>query len=368
MKSRSLPFPSWSSFSEKIKFKVSIVLLMMLSIFGVFSFSLLHFSTTDPFPDFEIITEERQKEFGAFTVKVETGMFLKNFSEFNVAENKFIADAIIWFEFNSDEITLDTIGKFSFDNGTIIKKSPPDIRISDNKTRAKYDVRISFKSDLEYFKFPLEDHRVSLILTNNFVTPQEMFFDVDNSRFNYDSSIFIPNWSIRDVNTDTGFANPQLDVAQKDKSVSYPQASFVLNIQKNGIRKVLVIFLPLFLLVLLSVFSFLMSLSNTTGRFALASSALSGLLGYRFVIENMLPRVGYFTVTDTIYMFLLSIAFSIFVFQLLFTRAASLFLKKPARPDDELAAGKNRLETINMTVFLLVVITLLGSTVFSVLL
>ncbi|MFC1854542.1 hypothetical protein ACFLY6_01575 [Candidatus Dependentiae bacterium] len=310
----------WDWVANKVEVKIGIVSVTIASLFLIFALALAKFNTTDKYPEFNIIDEARQREFGAFTVKVTTGMFIKNFSVFDVVRNRFVADCILWFEYNSDEIMLDTINLFSFDNGRILKKSQADIKIQGRRTIAKYDVRVEFKSLLEYHKFPLEDHRISLILTNNFVTPYEMFFHVDNAFFNTAEGIFIPNWKIRDMNTDSGYASPQLDSRDNAKKVSYPLASFTLNVEKDGIRKVLVIFLPLFLAIFLAIFSFLTGKANSRGRITLASSAMTALLGYRFVIENMLPAVGYFTTTDSIYILLLALAFSIFVYQILLAR------------------------------------------------
>ena len=319
----------WEWIVTRVEFKVGVAAVAFFSLLTIFSIALLRFNTTDKYPEFHIIDETRQKEFGAFTVKVTTGMFVKNFSVFDVVKNRFVMDCILWFEYNSDEIMLDTINLFSFDNGKILKRSQADIKIDGRKTRAKYDVRVEFKGSLEYHKFPLEDHRISLILSNNFVTPYEMFFHVDNALFNVTEGIFIPNWQIRDMNTDAGYVSPQLDNRRLDKKESYPQASFTINVQKAGIRKVLVIFLPLFLAIFLAIFSFMMNLDNARMRMMMGSSAVTALLGYRFVIENMLPSVGYFTTTDFVYVLLLTLAFSVFVFQLLFARGVGKIAKSP---------------------------------------
>ncbi|MCK4499550.1 hypothetical protein KAU11_03585 [Candidatus Babeliales bacterium] len=315
--------------ATRVEFKIGVATVAVLLLLTIFSIALARFNTTDKYPEFQIINEARQKEFGAFTVKVTTGMFIKNFSTFNVVKNRFVMDCILWFEYNSDEIMLDTINMFSFDNGKILKRSQADIKIDGRKTRAKYDVRVEFKGALEYHKFPLEDHRISLVLSNNFVTPYEMFFHVDNAYFNSAEGIFIPNWQIRDMNTDSGYVSPQLDNRKQDKKESYPQASFTLNVEKAGIRKVLVIFLPLFLAIFLAIFSFMMNLDNARMRMMMGSSAVTALLGYRFVIENMLPSVGYFTTTDFVYVLLLALAFSVFVFQLLFARGVGKIAKAP---------------------------------------
>lgn len=364
--------PFFHKFTLFVWTKLLFGFLMILSVITTFYIQLKHFNTTDPVPEFLIIDEAKQKEFGAFTVKVQTGLFIKNFPVFDMIKNNFSADCIIWFEFNSDEITLDTIGKFSFESGKIAQISSPDIRIDGNKTFVKYDVRAEFKSNLNYYKFPFEDHRISLVLSNTFVTPQEMYYQLNETAFSVNKNIFISNWVIRDLNTDTGYSNPKLDTHDESKQTSYPQAAFILNFAKGGIRKVLIIYIPLFFGLLLSLCSFLMSLNNTVGRITLAISAVTALLGYRFVIEQMMPEVGYFTTTDSMYSMLFFTAFLVFMFQLLITRYTSIELEKKPDPQSKtpfipIDERLYRFEVINMLCFVGLVILITGATVWIVL-
>ena len=338
--------------------KITAIILSIAVIMGCFAYSLSYFKTTDPIPEFNIIDAAKQREFGAFTVKVNTGIYIKNFSNFDIIRGHFVVDALVWFEFNSDEVMLETIGKFTFDNGRFLKKSPPDIKIVANKTIATYDVRIDFKSSMNYHQFPLEDHRVSLVMTNNFVTPHEMFFLVDNTCFNIAPKVSISNWRIRDVYTDAGYTAPTLDTKDENKTTTFPKAIFLINMEKAGIKKLLVIFMPLYLAVFLSFFSFLMSIGNVIGRFSLAASGVSALLGYRFVIEKMIPEVGYFTTTDSIFTMLLMINFLVFVWQLLLGRSF------PAKPPPGFKSPQKKLdlfEMLNTLVFLFLLVLMTTS-------
>ena len=50
---------------------------------------------------------------------------------------------------------------------------------------------------------------------------------------------------------------------------------------------------------------------------SLSTGTLTGLIAYRFVIERVVPNVGYFTLTDHIYNLFLLIIFLIFVVNIL---------------------------------------------------
>lgn len=345
--------------------KVCFLFLLPVVIIGLFGYSLSSFNTTDLSPEFSIIDAAKQKEFGEFTVKVKTGLYLKNFTKFDVLNNQFIFDALLWFEYHANEIMLENIGKFSVDNGKVINKSAPDIRVFDDVVVATYDIRIDCKANLDFQKFPFEDHKLSIVITNNAVTPYEMFFIVDNTTFNVAPDLNISNWKIKSLNTDSGYFSPAVDTKSADKGSAYPKAIFTLNVQKTGIRKVLVIFLPIYLVMMLSLFSFLMAIGNYVGRFSLASAGVSAELGYRFVLDKMIPEVSYFTTADSLYLVLLVSSFLVFVSQLFLGRYCSLYVDT-ALPIEK-AEGIKFIEKINGVCFYVVLFIVISATCYLVL-
>lgn len=290
----------------------------------IFKINMRSFNTTDTLPQIKALNTEVLKTLGPFTVRVKTGMFIKNFPVFDIVKNTFLVDAIIWFEFHGDEIMLETIGKLSIDSGKLTYLSPPDIRIFEDRIFAKYNVLFELKTDLNFHKFPFEDHQLSIVLSNDFVTPEEMVFSVDASSFQTRPNIAPSGWKLQDMSVDAGILQLQLDKEDKTKKSEHPKALFVMKFMKDSARKALVIFVPLFSATFLALLSFVINIGNPVGKFSLAITSLTALLGYRFVIEQMLPQVGYLTTTDAIYLFLLLFIFIIFSFQLLITRYYAL--------------------------------------------
>lgn len=307
------------------KFKTLILLFFTFILIASFWITLTKTNMTDTIPELNPINTKVIKEFGPFTVNVKTGMFIKNFPTFDVIKNNFTIDSIIWFEFNSDEIPLETVEKFSFDNDKILYKSPPDIKVIANKIFAKFNVIFNVKTSLNYHKFPFEDHKIAIVLSNNFVTPSDMYFTTDSNSFQITPNIIPTSWKLKDLNVNCGYMNLNLDKQDQSKMVVAPKALFTIDIEKNGIRKILIIFIPLFATTYLSLFSFVMNMANVVGKFSLSITALTALLGYRFVIEQMMPQVGYLTTTDMIYILLLLISLICFIFQLLITRFFMLY-------------------------------------------
>ncbi len=227
---------------------------------------------------------------------------------------------------------------------------------------AKYNVIFELKTDLNFYKFPFEDHRLPIVLSNNFTTPREMIFTVDASSFQVKSHIAPAGWKFQDMNVDTGFLPLQLDRQDPSKKVENPKALFVLNFAKASARKALIIFIPLYSATFLSLFSFVMNASNIVGKFSIAITALTALLGYRFVIEQMMPTVGYFTTTDAIYLLLLFFSFIVFAIQLLLTRYYMVNAGK-----ENISKVEEKLEKINGIFFIIMTFLLVSLTTYIIL-
>lgn len=345
---------------RNVRVKVVLIGLLILYFCILIQYVSFRFSTSDPIPDLRV-TMGKIREARLSTVRVRTGLFIKNISLFDEIKNQFIIDSIIWFDFNHDELMLKTVEQFAIDNGKILYKSPPDIKIKDNKLFAKYNVLFEVRTDLRHYRFPFDDHRLSIILSNDSVTPDEMAFLVDRTSFGIAPNLFVSNWKIYDTNVNFGYSHLIIDEADKSSITSAPKALFMINFAKAGIRKILIIFLPILAAVFLSLCSFLMGISNTAGRLNLAIAGVTALLGYRFVIESMMPRVGYFTTTDEVYLMLLIIAFLCFMTQLLMTRYYAA--QEESAKNGKIASlekSKKIVETLNNIIFLIMLILLAG--------
>ncbi len=302
------------------KFKITALALCALYLAVITNVMLKRFNSTDMVPPLKPINTEALKALGPLTVRVKVGMFIKNFLVFDVSKNVFQIDALIWFLFNADEINLETVERFSFDNGKIIAKTPPDIKISGKEVFVKYNVIFEQKTDLNFHYYPLEDHRLPIMMTNDFVTPEEMIFMVDGSSFQIVDKIAPAGWNFRDLSVDTGVLSINLDKENAKNQIASPKALYIINVAKASARRTLVIFTPLYAMTFLGMLSYVMHATNPVGRITLATAAFTGLLGYRFVLEQMIPQVGYFTLADNVYLFLLIFSFLQFVLQLLMTR------------------------------------------------
>lgn len=290
-------------FAGLINPKVQIIsVLIMTSIFGVMLYSSVRrFDSVDPKPPIQT---------GQFpdATPVNVGLIITNAPEFNIADNKFTVDLILWFDFDSSKISLDTIKKFSFARGKIVERSEPYITKNEKNTFIRYRIRLSFSSPLNHELFPLNDHTLYLTLKNEYITPEKLLFKAPSSSFVIEPEAETDVWEVVGTNTESGHFVDILDITSS-KTLKYPAVVFSIDLAKQGMRKVFLIMLPMLILFILASFTFLLDPEKLASSIlGLSTGTLTGLIAYRFVIEGVVPNVGYFTLTDHIFnLFLIAI-------------------------------------------------------------
>lgn len=327
-----------------IKLKFAAFILLFFYIIGLFAYSLSYFRSEDPIPEVKVISVKMRKQFRDLSSKVKVGLLIRNFSTLDFINNNFVVDAMIWFEFNRDELMLSTIDQFSFENSKIIHKSKPYVTINGDTMHVKYDIIFDVKTDVNFNRFPLEDHRLSVVLTNNFINPKEMYFDDSSNALSFivSDKLFTSNWNVHTLHSISGYSSVHFDQHNPRRHMQSPKAVFTIDFAKAGINKILLIFVPLFAAVFIALFTFLMSFNSYQGKTTLGVTSVTALLGYRFVIQQMSPPVGYFTLTDKLFIFFLIFSFLIFVFQILLLRHYMFIMERErikkieqAEPDRE---------------------------------
>lgn len=317
-----------NKFAQKtldFKLQVAILVSTIFLISLMFYFPIKKFNAMDPKPNMSPFYPKKGAESGEVpATEVTTGIFVKDFPLFDVTTGNFIMDGIIWFEFDPHAISIDTINKFSFDKGTIITRSEPKTKLVEDKIFAQYQIRIKFQANLDYRLFPLEDHRVYLILTNRAVSPSEAIFISYKTNISAAPNLKPGDWINKDNNVNYGYSTAQLDKFSPERTIQHPVVLFSFDFEKAGIKNILIIFAPLFVIFFLSFFSLMINIENTKAIIAFSSGSITTFIFNLFVIMRMSPIVSYFTISDKIYSLLLICVFSI----LLFNVSLLYYLKK----------------------------------------
>jgi|GEM_PF-689611 hypothetical protein len=297
------------------------------------AFLLIYFTVPQSIPAEDLfliksLTPKKMSEYGNVPIRVRTGLSIYKWREFDMVANNFVFEGTIWFEFDPARISLDAISSFDFEKGDILHISPPLSKLENGKVFATYSIVVKFKTELDYRLFPLDDHMLTLVLVNKKVSPGDMIFDIDNQSFNIDKKTvsygFLQSYQL----ATPGYITEVIDTRDSIDDIDHPAIQFSILYRRWNLKYGLVILLPMlvFIIVMLTAFSY--DPNKYFSSIMVANGAsLSGLIAFRFVIENMSPKVGYFMLSDYFYLVFLTLGAMLFLIGI-FSLNISMHVKK----------------------------------------
>lgn len=290
-----------------------ILLIINLSIIGyLFYNEIYNFESIDLSPNINLIDHK------LLTIKtnpsiVKVSLYIYDFNKFDILTNDFIIEALISFEYDPTVLNLDIIDKFSFIRGTILYKSSPRIQIKNNSIFVSYELKVQFKTNLNYRLFPFSSHKINLILENKELYSEEVSFKADTNKFITSQYINLNGWKEYNKQVITGYYKATLQENSKE-TIYHPVVNFSIEYLNNSIKDIVSIFLPLFLLFFMAVFSFAMDPKfYFTFIVGLSTGSVTGMLAYKYVIDKLSPQVDYFMFSDIVYFVFLAIVIFIFL-------------------------------------------------------
>jgi hypothetical protein len=233
-------------------------------------------------------------------------MIITNMPFIDVQGNDFTMSAIVWFEFDPKKVSLDTISNFSFENGDIKEMSAPSMRLVGDQMFVQYYIRVTFATPLDYRLFPIDDHKVSLLLINKSVSPDELVYKVRKSQFIFGPQIMAPGWSCVGRDVAYGYVQKHIDVLREN---IHPSVVYAFDFKQEGVGLLLVVFLPLLFMFFVAMLSLSLQDYRDNTSITMPLGNVAALITFRFVLQSLLPRVGYLTFADYIYSYVLFVAF-----------------------------------------------------------
>lgn len=254
------------------------------------------------------ITADQIKEWGTQPSVVTVGLQITDIPKFDTLQNKFMFDAKIWFLFDPESISLETIKHFSFEKAKIVSQSEPELKLFNNLLRAEFDIRVKRNTALVHSAFPFDSHRIHITLVNKDVSPREIIFKSNDSQFIISKQVFLSEWNIVSQEISTGYHEIVLDKDDPSNIMQHPKAIFSLNMNRSGLRHIFIILLPLFLICVMCMIAIGSQELIGSKVLDITIAGAASIIAYRFVIETMSPSASSFTVADYIFTFFLLVS------------------------------------------------------------
>jgi hypothetical protein len=246
---------------------------------------------------------------------VKMGLYINDFEQFDLAKQTLVFNGIVWAEFDPTVLSFDLVKQFSFEKGKIIDKGEPSIETRGTVTFARWPLRVKLHVNFNYRAFPLDNHVLFIVLENNKLIAPEVMLVSDTSCFEVAQGARLVNWEIVNERVENGHACVQLQDNSLEKQICSPRILFSISCKKHDLRHLLSILLPLLLIFFLTLFSFSFDVEKWFDTLiSISMGGITALLAYRFVIESLSPDVGYFMLSDYLFILFLVAVFAVFFF------------------------------------------------------
>lgn len=325
---------------------LTLILFSVLMTFAFMTVALIpltRFDARERLPELNPFVPSSSSQFGEGTQLVKTQFFADAFPTFDVTANNFVVTGYLWFEFDPNIIPLKSLAQFSVEGGTINDRIEVENVIVGNLLRVKYKIKATFSTNLDHHRFPLADHRIYFILTNDVLSSRELILQSLPSDFAVSQRIEPEGWKLE--GTSVAYGEVQ----------SAPRVIYTFEFKKPGFREALTIIIPLFLIYLLGIVALMIrSAKDSSTALSLSVGGISGILAYRFVVEAISPKVGYLLLSDELTLLFFVATFTVFL------RCAYDHAITTRARDSEGAAAE--LDTVNIFLFYAIQIGVLVTT------
>lgn len=212
---------------------------------------------------------------------VHVGAYVEDFNKFNVEEGT--VDALFYANLRSDKPF--SMKDFEIKNGEITQFTA----ISDTPTEKRYRFFATLTVEPDLRRFPFDTHNLQIIVEPKNRSEQSLVMVIDDPKNGFAKDVSPPGWQI------TGLTSTITNQSYPDEEVPYSRAIFSYDVTRDHRSTVLKFFLPIFIIVLISLGSLIM---KTTSRLGVNASMFLAAVMIHWRIADSVPLVAYATFLD----------------------------------------------------------------------
>src|SRR3989338_3382313 len=268
------------------------------------------------------------------SAEVETAIYVLNLGKFDVATGSFTAD--FYLSMKCKEKC--DVGNFEFMNGSA---SSVDKIIDDDKEKF-YRIQGNFNSNVDLKDFPFDSQKMQIILEDKLNSIDKIKYVQDDEESGVDKSIIFSGWNLKGWNAEV--REHEYEVYDE----TYSQYVFSIDIERIKLNAFMKTFMPVFFILLVVLFSFILDPDKITTRLGMAGSSLVASVMFHISISNQIPPVGYLTFADKFMVLTYFILFAIFAINI-------LLLEMLERKENELVERIHRKTEYSVFIIILLI-------------
>jgi hypothetical protein len=212
---------------------------------------------------------------------VRVGVYVVDFNRFNVAEGT--VETNFYINFKSD-IPV-SINDFEIMNGHATSVDT----IVDTPHEKEYRIIAALTADPDLRRYPFDRHTLPIAIEPKFKNEREMVLITDPSKNGLDPEADLPGWEF------TGSSSAITNKSYVNEEVPYSRAVFDYGIGRDAASTVLKFFLPIMLIIIVSLSSLVMKVSS---RLGLNASMFLAAVLIHWGVADAIPLVAYATFLD----------------------------------------------------------------------
>lgn len=213
---------------------------------------------------------------------VQVGLYILNLGKFDISTGAFTADFYLSMKCE------DKCSDFEFMNG----RATSIDKITDEPNEKFYRIQAALNSPVDLKSFPFDSQKMQIILEDKENTADDLVYAPDNEESGIDESIAFTGWNI------DGWEAGVKEHYYKPYDETYSQYIFNVDISRIVFNSFLKTFLPVFFIMMVTMFSFVLDPDKITTRLGMAGSSLVAAVMFHIAISNQIPPVGYLTLAD----------------------------------------------------------------------
>ena len=214
-------------------------------------------------------------------VVVHVGVYVVDFRQFSVEEGTYTTN--FYLDLRSDANV--SVDDFELMNGHVTSIDT----ITETPQEKNYRIYAMMTSNPDLRLYPFDRHTLPVIIEPKVLTEKDMVLVIDDNNTGLDPEADLPGWTV--TGTDARVTNQTYEPGE----VPYSRAVFSYGIERETASTILKFFLPISLIIIVSLASLLMKVSS---RLGLNGSMFLAAVLIHWRIADAIPLVAYATFLD----------------------------------------------------------------------
>ena len=228
--------------------------------------------------------------------KVNVGFMLKSITSYSIKEGKFYAD--FYLSYTSDKPMPGDIQPH-FTNGMLEEDSHMAV-IANEPTFKLWRVHAVFFHEADLRSYPFDSQELEIGIEEGDVGIDQINFIADKDHTNLDSDFVMPGWEVTHIESRI-LTHYYPDRFEHD-DMYYPRYIFRLGISRFSNSALFTVFLPAFVIVLVSLSGIWLSGKQIDTRINASAPMLAAAVLFHYTLSQEIPATAYLTRADKLMM------------------------------------------------------------------